>query len=355
MGTIRKIGKKWYACWTDAQGVRRSKSVSTRKADAQEYLARTEARITRGVVKGYAAVGFTQLCREYLDRVAATVYKPTTYANYERTMRLRLIPWFGDMPVGEITPRDCDAYVASRMRGGAAPGTVRNDVACLGVIMKAGVRWGYAVSSPVPGTSVPKSPRSIATPLSASQARALFGQLPERWVPLFMCAVLTGMRSGELAGLQARDLDFDKHLVSVQRSVWRGKTTTPKTPASVRRIDLTPTLEKTLKEWLASPLRPATSDDLVFPSADGKILNTSNLRESVFYPALSAAGLPRVRMHDLRHTYASLLIANGESLKYVQEMMGHSSIKITADTYGHLLKEAHETAAARLDAAVFGC
>lgn len=109
-----------------------------------------------------------------------------------------------------------------------------------------------------------------------------------------------------------------------------------------------------LSRWLVSEERPRTKEQFVFPSQRGRPLNMQTLAETVFQPALAEAGIPRMRLHDLRHTYASLLIANGESLKYIQEMMGHTSIKVTADTYGHLLRETHAAAAKRLDDAIFG-
>lgn len=140
------------------------------------------------------------------------------------------------------------------------------------------------------------------------------------------------MRAGELAGLMERDIDFGHHVIRIQRSAWRGSLTTPKTEHSYRSIDMPPTLERMLEEWLDSSLRDKGSG-LVFPNKWGGVQNMSNVRENVLVPALARAGLPRLRFHDLRHTYAAILIANGESLKYVQEMMGHSSIKITADTY----------------------
>ena len=302
---------------------------------------------------GYKAVSFSDVAAEYMDRVATVHYKPTTLANAERYLRLRLLPFFGDIPAGEISTRDVDAFISDRIKHGAASGSVRNEVGFLTVVMKYAVRWGYSIGNPARGTQLPKAKRPEISVLSARQARKLIGAVPARHQCLIATALLTGMRAGELAGLMERDIDFDHHVVRVQRSAWRGTLTTPKTEHSYRSIDIPPTLEKMLAEWLVSPMRDKSSG-LVFPNTCGGIQNMSNVRENVLVPALKRADLPRLRFHDLRHTYAAMLIATGESLKYIQEMMGHSSIKITADTYGHLLAEVHRSAAARLDDAVFG-
>lgn len=353
MATMAKKNGKWTVYWTDGAGKKRSKVVSTRKRDAERFLARKIQERDRGISMGYKAVSFSDVAKEYMDRVAAVHYKPTTLGNAERYLRLRLLPAFGEMPAGEITPRDVDAFISDRMKHGAAPGSVRNEVGFLAVVMKYAERWGYSVGNPARGAGLPKAKRPEISVLSAAQARSLIAATPERYRCLIATALLTGMRAGELAGLMERDIDFGHHVIRIQRSAWRGSLTTPKTEHSYRSIDMPPTLERMLEEWLDSSLRDKGSG-LVFPNKWGGVQNMSNVRENVLVPALARAGLPRLRFHDLRHTYAAILIANGESLKYVQEMMGHSSIKITADTYGHLLAEVHRNAAARLDSAVFG-
>lgn len=355
MGHLRKRGKKWHACWTDAKGNRRSKAVSTRRADAEAFLARVTMQEVRGKVNGYAPVLFEDAAEEYLDKVAAVKYKKSTYLNYCCTVRLHLVPAFGGKPVGEITTHDVDAYSSRRVReDGAAAGTVTDELAILGVLLKQSVKWGYATSIPTRGALRPRTGRGEVSVMSPAQVKAFLRALPPRWRPLYATAVLTGMRAGELAGLMEKDLDFENHLVHVRRTLYRGSFQPPKTPKSVRSIDMTPTLEKMLLEWLPSPERPKTRDQLVFPSARGMPLNMQQITKTVYLPALEEAGVPKMRLHDLRHTYASLLIANGESLKYVQEMLGHTSIKVTADVYGHLLKETNAEAARRLDRAVFG-
>ena len=354
MGTVRKKGKKWYAFWTDAQGKRRCKSVSPLKRDAEAFLHRVEGEIRGGVVGGYKAVPFSQAAEEYCEQVAIK-RKPATYANAERIMRLRLVPWFGDKPVGAVTRKDCDAYAFDRVtNGSSAPGTVRNEIGTLIAFMDFAVRWGYAVDNPARGMEKPKRRSNAMAVLDAQQLRKLIEGAEGRYAPIFATAGLTGLRAGEISGLMEKDIDFANHVVHVRRNVFQGKITTVKTENSVRDVDMPAHLEEMLRAWLASPLRPQSRESLVFPNIYGGILNMSTVREHALYKTLDALDLPHIRFHDLRHTYASLLIAQGEPLTYVRDMLGHASVRTTADVYGHLLYETRRSAAAKLDGQVFG-
>lgn len=126
----------------------------------------------------------------------------------------------------------------------------------------------------------------------------------------------------------------------------------PKSKASRWKIDLAPELIHELKKWkLACPKGEL---DFIFPTEEGTPENAANLLYRRFFPALRRAGLPRMRFHNLRHTYASLLIAQGEHPKYIQSQLGHSSINVTMDIYGHLMETVNQKAASRLGKAVLG-
>lgn len=352
MASMRKKNGKWTVFWTDGAGRRRSKVVSTKKSEAEAFLARKVAEKQKGLIEGYRAAPFADVAAEYMQ-IATIKNKPSTMQNYSRILRLRILPAFGEMVAGEISSRHVDEYIAKRIRDGASAGGVRNEVALLSAVMGYAQRRGYSLENPVRGATLPKIKKAEVCFLSADQARTLIEATPPDFKCLIATALLTGMRAGELAALMWHDIDYDKHVIHVQRSAWRKTLTTPKTGNSYRSIDIPPTLERMLEEWSASPLRAQTTD-LVFSDARGDILNMDNVKARVLNPALERAGLPKMRFHDLRHTYASILIANGEPLKYIQAMMGHGSIAITADTYGHLLADVHSTAASRLEKAVFG-
>ena len=166
------------------------------------------------------------------------------------------------------------------------------------------------------------------------------------------------MREGELLGLQWADVDWSAKKICVRRGLWRGKIDgkwqwtlqKPKTKAAVRDIDVGDELLQELRTHRL--VCPKSEFDFVFCTNIGLPLDVRTLMRWHFHPALERAGLRRIRFHDLRHTYASLLIAQKENPKYIQTQLGHSSIKVTFDTYGHLMEEANPAAASKLAATV---
>jgi hypothetical protein len=164
----------------------------------------------------------------------------------------------------------------------------------------------------------------------------------------------TGMRLGELLALRWSDVEWRNRRLWVRRSITRkGTVQEPKTRGSVRAIAITPTLLSALREHR---MRSAYKADgaLIFSTAKGTPLDGVNLVRREFKPALRKAKLPDIRFHDLRHGFASLLIAQGEHPKLISEQLGHSSVKITMDRYGHLMDQSYGDASARLDATLFG-
>jgi integrase len=169
---------------------------------------------------------------------------------------------------------------------------------------------------------------------------------------LIKTAVFTGMRSGEIRGLRWADLDWNSKQLHIRRSFKEGAFHEPKTQASIRRIDLPALLLTELREWRLAC--PKGKDDLMFPNLAGNPMSSTNLLQRGFYPALRRAGLRKIRFHDLRHTFASLLIANGEDVVRVSRLLGHASPNITLNVYSHMLPKEHYGGADRLTELVFG-
>ena len=188
------------------------------------------------------------------------------------------------------------------------------------------------------------------------------------WHPLLLCAARTGMREGELIALRGIDVDFKGKFIDVRRNLSRGRIETPKSGKS-RRVDVSNQLAETLHDVLSKKRSEALQKEMKKPAGErsdvatvvnevmedwlvttpaGTQLDPSNLRK-VFNRCLTAAELRRIRFHDLRHTFASLLIQQGEGLAYVRDQLGHHSIQITVDTYGHLVPGGNRQAVDRLD------
>ena len=139
---------------------------------------------------------------------------------------------------------------------------------------------------------------------------------------LMMTATSTGMGEGEILGLKWSDIAFTVNQIGVNRTFNHGRFYAPKSKYSKRKIDMVPQMIPQLKEWKLAC--PKTELDLVFPNANGKPIDANNFLSRVFKPVFKKAKLPQVRCHDLRHTYAILLISQGENPKYIQNQMGHS-------------------------------
>jgi integrase len=198
-------------------------------------------------------------------------------------------------------------------------------------------------------------------PLSAAEVSkflqtVLSSKYYRDYYAVLLCAIHAGLRAGELAGLQWGDLDFNGKFMTIRRNIVHRRVNTPKSGKS-RRVDMSDALVTTLQELKRrrheEGLAKGQSEipESVFCNRDGKILDLNNLRNRALHKCLEDAKLRTIRLHDLRHTFASLLIQNGESLAYVKEQMGHSSIKVTVDVYGHLVPGANRQAMNRLPVA----
>ena len=209
-----------------------------------------------------------------------------------------------------------------------------------------------------PGKFLPKiSKRYKIAPLTREEVALLVHTAKERlprYYSLILCAVRTGLRMGELLALQWQDIDWHGRFIEVRRNYTHFQITTPKSGES-RRVDMSQELTRTLKDLHTERQIDAAAQGWsemppwVFCSEVGGLLHPHNIRDRVFYGLLRKAGLRQIRFHDLRHTFASLLLQNGESLLYVRDQLGHSSIQITADIYGHLIPGGNKQAVDRLD------
>jgi integrase len=183
--------------------------------------------------------------------------------------------------------------------------------------------------------------------LTPEECRVFLSHCSAKHRVLFLAAILTGMRRGELLALQRSDIDWNTKQISVKRPVWKGEFITPKTRYSVRKVDVSPYLLMELKKHI---LASGPNDlDLVFPNASSGLLDPHTLIKRHFVPVFEKAKIRRVRFHDLRHTNASFRIAEGQNPKYIEDQMGHASIQTTFDRYGHLLNKANPDEAKKLD------
>lgn len=264
-------------------------------------------------------------------------------------LRLHIVPFFRATRLSDIALPHVREFMKALLAKGLAPKTVGNVMVILKEMLKHAVQWGYLDANPAQYAERPRGEDQEMQVLTPAEIHRLLGHAAEPVRTLLLCAVMTGMRRGELLGLKWEDVDFEGNRIHVRRALWRGKFVTPKSKRSRRAIDMT----RTVKEALAR-LPSRFRGELVFCADNGTPIDPENFTKRDWARALRRAGLRRIRFHDLRHTYASLLIAQGAHPKYIQAQLGHASIQTTLDRYGHLMPDIHAAEAGKLDRLVFG-
>ena len=261
--------------------------------------------------------------------------------------------------INRINVTTIEKFITARETEGMHILTLRKVLVSLNQILDYAVRHHYMSHNPLREAERPTDQRSAEekkegeiNPLKPEQVKALIDieEVPKIKI-LFMLAVFTGARQGELLGAKWSEIDWEKSQIHIQRTFNKGRFFPPKTKESNRNIDIGPTVLKELKKWKLAC--PKSDLDLIFPNGAGQPINYSNLVQRHFRPALKNANLPMIRFHDLRHTFASLLIEQGENIKYIQTQLGHSSPTVTLNVYAHLMNSTNQRAACGLENTIF--
>ena len=356
MACITKRGGRYVIDCYDQTGKRYRKTMpeGTTKKAARERLGEIEKSINRGVfIHDKKVPIFSELTRQWLEHKKPNI-RATTHEIDESIIKNHF-GGFNALKVSMITTPMVEKFFSGLLTGGKKIGTIKRISSTLNQILAYAVRHRMIDSNPVRDAERPKktmnSQRTV-TVLNPEQIRALLDHTPNPEThALFMLAIMTGARQGELLGLKWPDVDFEKKQLHVQRTYNHNRFFLPKTSGSIRKIDLAPAVILELRKWkLAS--RP-TELDLIFTQRNNKPLNGPSQNEKL-HNAVKKAGLPIIHFHELRHTYASLLISMGENIKYIQTQLGHSTPMMTLNVYSHLMKSENQEAAVRLEKAIFG-
>jgi len=351
-GSVYKRGKNYHIVYR-VGGRQKWETAGTRKKDAERLLEQRMGAISDGVLHDLKKMIFADFAGLWLEQYASMKVKESTLSSYESIVRVHLRPYFGARGLRSISPADCQQFVTDKLaEGSVSAKTVTNLIVVLKEMLKHAVRWGYLVENPARYLERPRVERKERDYLRPDEIRVFLQGANPDYRALFLTAILTGMRRGELIALRWGDINWDDSTVHVRRSLHKGKFIPPKSKRSVRSIVMSPALKSALRErWIT---RKENRNDLVFANSVGEPLDPDNLVRREFHPALSRSGLRRIRFHDLRHTYAALLISQGENIKFIQHQLGHASIQTTMDCYGHLLPEVSQGTGKRLDETVFG-
>lgn len=302
----------------------------------------------------------------YLKRWLADVANPTlrtgSYENYERKIRLHVLPHVGRLPLAKLGPQELSSLYAKLLAKELAPATVQYIHAILHRALDQAARWNLIPRNPADLVDAPRPGRHEVCPLSPEQVSTLFAAASgDRLEALYVVAVTGGLRLGEILGLRWADIDWDVGTLQVRRSLTRTKAkglgfSEPKTAKGRRSVALPAFAIDALRHHKARQNeekmlhRDVWDDgDLIFPNEVGRPIERQNLIRRSFKLLLKKAELPDVRFHDLRHTAATLLLRLGEHPKVVQERLGHATIAVTMDIYSHVMPDLQRDAATKLD------
>jgi integrase len=293
------------------------------------------------------------------DSVRGSV-RPATYDMYRHVTVKHLIPTLGRVPLDKLSPHHVQAMLKQKVGEGLSLRTVHHCRALLRIALNQALRWGLVGRNVAALVDSPRVERFSIKVLSPDEARALLAAAEgERLAALYSVGLALGLRQGEILGLRWEDVDLDGARVRVAHQLQRvgGKlrVTEPKTSRSRRVIAMPVTVVESLRRHRAVQVEDRllagsrwVETGFVFTTGIGTPIEAGNLRRS-FWRVLDRAGLPRMRFHDLRHSCASLLLAEGVPARVVMETLGHSTITITQDTYSHVMPELQQQAAEAMD------
>lgn len=369
-GTIRRRGTTWTTYWwvEGPQGtVQRSKGGFATKRDAQDFLTRTLAAVQTGGFSepSRVTVGEYLLVRWLPGRAASL--RASTFDAYRRNIDVHVVPALGHVRLQQLTPDQLDRFYSERLRAGLAPKTVRNLHTMLRKALKDAVRKNLVVRNVADAADPPSSPKAGEGEMktwSGDQLRTFLTETSaHRWGPAFLLAATTGMRRGEVLGLRWADLDLRGPRLTVNQTIlnvgYEITLGSPKTARSRRTIALDPETARVLAEQKQrqavdrQALGGAYLDqDLVFAHEDGRPAHPDVFSQT-FRRAVHRLGLPVIRLHDLRHTHATMGLAAGIPVKIISTRLGHATTAFTQDVYMHKVPALEESAAEQIADLIF--
>jgi integrase len=366
-GHITKRGNSWTAVVDlppdPATGKRRQKRVTARtKREVESQVAELVQKAEFGFTDA-GKLTVRDYFERWLDAVAPTL-RPSTARRYRDVARLHIVGVIGNARLAKLSSTDVQRLYADRLASGLSTTSVHHIHAILHRALDQAVRWGLLLRNVTDTVDPPRRSTPEMKTWGAGQTAAVLAAAHgDDFEPLWRLALLTGMRRGEILGLRWADVDLDTGALSVRRTLSRGTSSRlevgePKTGAGRRRVALPPSVVESLRRHRVRQLElrlvagPAYEDqDLVFTNETGRPIHPNSLALR-FRRLIERAGVPPIRFHDLRHTCATLLLAEGVHPKVVQERLGHSNIAETLDRYSHVTADMQRHAADQLDAAI---
>ena len=335
----------------------------TRKA-AADKLAQAIADRNNGIVFDDESLTLADFLGVWLSDCVKDTVRPSTFERYKSLADLHLCPALGRLRLKALTPAHVQGLYRSKLNSGLSPATVQKIHVVLHKALSQAVKWSLIPRNATGVVSAPRPAPKEMRPLSTEEVKRLLESVRgDQLEALWVLAVHTGMRQGELLALKWSDIDLEAAKVSVRKTLTRERghyrLGEPKTKRSRRTIKLTESAMEALQTHLSRQIEQIErlgdlyrDQGLVFTTDSGAPLNPSNIRNRNLRRLKQNANLPDIRFHDLRHTCATLLLSKNVHPKIVQEMLGHANVAITLDTYSHVLPSMGDQAAAAMENAL---
>ncbi len=361
MACVTKRNGRYVIDCYDQYGQRYRKTLpkGTTKEEARGLLQEIEKKINRRTFLHEKKVPtFGEVAADWLKYKKPKI-RISTWEGYDGHLRKHLSNW-NQSRIDRITPADVEQIITVLQGTGLNIITLRHITSTINQVFRYAVRHKLIDYNPVRDAERPsrsgsqwQEERKILILTPEEIGRLLDAMEDPKYKTLFLVAVMTGMRKGEILGLKWSDVDFKARQIQVRRTFSHGRFFEPKTKTSKRKVDVSPLVVKALAGWKLQS-GPNNTEDFVFRTRIGNPINSSFILQRVFRPALKKAGLPEtIRFHDLRHCYASFMIGQGENIKYIQSQLGHFSPTVTLNIYSHLMKDSNPEAVQRLENTLF--
>ncbi len=349
----------WVASLTRPEGGRKHFYGSTREEVQKKLALAVHARET-GTLADARGLSTGEFLDQWLVDVIRPSVRPWTYKGYEVHVRLHLKPAIGRVPLERLTAMQVQKLVNDKSQTGLSPKTVRYMLGTLRSALNQAIRWQLVSRNVATLVDGPRVEQFEIQPFSPDEARRFLESIKgDRLEALYSVALTMGLRQGEALGLRWQDIDLDLGYLRVSKQLQRfnGKLhlVEPKTKRSRRSLAMPNTIAKGLSHHRARQTeeqRAAGSQwidtGLVFTTPIGTGLEGTAITKD-FHRKLAQAGLPQRRFHDLRHSCATLLLVQGVSPRVVMDVLGHSQIGLTMNTYSHVIPDLRREAARRMD------
>ena len=371
-GSIKKDGNSWNVVFdlgkdpvTGKRKQKRKRGFKTKK-EAEKYINEQLNAIDKGTYFEPSEISLTEYLDYWLDNHAKPNTAQRTYENYQYMINVHLKPVLGHINISKLQPSHLQEYYAQKLsngkidEGGLSAQSVKHHHRLIFKALKDAVKWQLIVRNVAEAVTPPKTRKVEMQTGDNEQVRTFLDVSKDStYFPIYLTAINTGMRRGEVLGLRWQDIDFENNIIYVRQSLQEVKKEglTFKEPKSgkSRSITITSSLTKEFKKIYKQQLEnklllgQGYQDlDLVFAQRNGKPIQPTEMARN-YRKMVDISGLPYIRFHDLRHTHATLLLKQGVHPKVVSERLSHSTIGITMDTYTHVLPNMQKEAAQLLE------